>query len=110
MKNRTVWIRGTRYEIRFYNRLKNADGVELRGQCEPPTGPPPRLIQIVRDQSELMLLDTLIHEILHAAFWDMDEAAVAETATDMARILNALGFVRGGGDPWKPSKPPAGFV
>jgi len=89
-----VTIRGTRYEIRFYRRLHNADGVALRGQCEAPTSNPPRLIQIVRDQSEVMLLDTLIHEILHAAFWDLDETAVTETATDLARILEGFGYRR----------------
>ena len=40
-------------------------------------------------------LDTVIHECLHAAFWDMDEEAVEEVATDLARILIRLGWKNG---------------
>lgn len=37
-------------------------------------------------------LDTEIHEFLHAAFPDLSEEAVTETATDLARILWSLGY------------------
>jgi hypothetical protein len=37
-------------------------------------------------------LDTLIHEMLHACYPDVDEDSVTETATDMARGLWRLGY------------------
>ena len=37
-------------------------------------------------------LDTLIHEMLHACHWDLDESAIEETATDIARALHRIGY------------------
>ncbi len=37
-------------------------------------------------------LDTEIHEFLHAAYPDLNEEAVCETATDLAKILWMLGY------------------
>jgi hypothetical protein len=34
----------------------------------------------------------VIHELLHAAHWDLDELAVEETAEDLARVLWKLGY------------------
>lgn len=37
-------------------------------------------------------LDVLIHEMLHACHWDLDEQAITETASDIARVLTRLGY------------------
>jgi hypothetical protein len=37
-------------------------------------------------------MDTLIHEALHCIRPELDEAAVADTATDIARLLWKLGY------------------
>ena len=37
-------------------------------------------------------LDTEIHEFLHEAYPDLNEEAVCTTATDLAKILWALGY------------------
>ena len=37
-------------------------------------------------------LDVLIHEMLHACHWDLDETAIEETASDLARVLFRLGY------------------
>jgi hypothetical protein len=37
-------------------------------------------------------LDTLIHEMLHAAMPDLDEDAIYETASDVAKVLWDLGY------------------
>lgn len=37
-------------------------------------------------------LDVLIHEMLHACHWDLDEQAISETASDLARVLTRMGF------------------
>jgi hypothetical protein len=53
-----------------------------------------KTIEIAKGQSGERLLDTLCHEYLHAAFRDLDEESVTESATDLARYLikNGLGF------------------
>lgn len=40
----------------------------------------------------LELLDTLLHEMTHAAFPDLSEDAVLEFATDAANVLWGLGY------------------
>lgn len=42
------------------------------------------------------LMEILIHEGLHALFWDMSEIAVRDSARDIARFLNRCGFKLGG--------------
>jgi len=39
-------------------------------------------------------LDTICHEILHAAMPDLGEDAIEETASDIARVLTKLGYRR----------------
>lgn len=42
--------------------------------------------------SEEQLLDTTIHEGLHACLWVLDEETVAQTATDLAKFLYRMGW------------------
>lgn len=37
-------------------------------------------------------LEVVIHELLHGCHWDLDEAAIEETAEDIARVLYRLGY------------------
>ena len=65
-----------------------------RGDCDPPeaTNPTIRICATLQGEE---LLDTLIHECLHAsAFQILDEEYVLATATDIARELWALGWRR----------------
>jgi len=77
-------IRGRQYAIRF-KAIRS-----LNGSCE--SGSPPREIVIRKSLTGQPLLDTLIHEMLHAAFEDMCEAAVEETAGDISTVLWRLGW------------------
>jgi hypothetical protein len=43
-------------------------------------------------------LNTTLHELLHAAFWDLDEEAIEQAGTDLARALWRLGYRRDGND------------
>ena len=43
-----------------------------------------------------LALDTAIHEGVHACYPDMDEPAVTEAATDIAKFLWRLGYRRKG--------------
>lgn len=56
------------------------------GECDPPdeTGKEIRIDQAARGKQ---LLDNLIHEMIHAAFWHIDEEYVTKLATDMAREI-----------------------
>lgn len=54
----------------------------------------PMTIGIKDGLSEFAELDTTIHEALHAAYPDLSEDAIDETATDLARLLLARGFGR----------------
>jgi hypothetical protein len=54
----------------------------------------PRTIGIRSGLDEGQDLDTTLHECLHAALPDLSEEAVAEIASDLARVLLARGFGR----------------
>jgi hypothetical protein len=43
------------------------------------------------NQTPIDLLDTVIHECLHACYPDLDEDAVTEAATDIAKVLFRMG-------------------
>lgn len=60
------------------------------GTCDHPPGRHPT-IMVRRSLSSQALLDTTVHEVLHAARPEMSEEAVAETATIIARVLHRLG-------------------
>lgn len=70
-------------------RCKLPDGTD--GLCEPP-GRPGKRIKIRKDMGAKDELETLIHEMLHACYWDLDEKAVEEAARDIARALWRLGY------------------
>ena len=83
-----ITIRKKRYTLRWVPRLK-----DKRGDCDPPHGQG-KTIRIEMGQDEHLEFDTLIHEFLHAGLWDIDEEAVEQLATDMARTLWKLGYRR----------------
>jgi len=74
-------IRGKMWNVRRVTNLGNA-----RGSCDPPTKPN-KEIKILSSLRGQEFLEVLLHEILHAALWDLDEQAVSETAEDAARAI-----------------------
>jgi hypothetical protein len=64
------------------------------GECDAPDMPG-KEIRIRRGLRPERELDVLIHEMVHAALWDLDESAVEELATDITRALTRLGYQRG---------------
>lgn len=80
-----VEINGRRYDLRFVPRLKNY------GDCDPPTVKK-KQIRVRQSLRGRLRLDTIIHELLHAALWEVREEWVDQTATDIARILDKLGY------------------
>ena len=82
-----IKIRNRFWSLRFLPVLNGMD----RGQCDSPT----KRAKAIRIRSDLRgeeRLEILIHEMLHAAFWDMDEEPVEESAADIARALWRIGY------------------
>jgi len=61
------------------------------GLCNHPPGRHPT-ISIRRSLTEPAMLDTLVHEVLHAARPELDEEAVDSTATAIAKALYRAGW------------------
>jgi len=80
---------------KFWNLVFTAKGLpeNTRGLCDPPTAKN-KTIRIEPGQTPLLELDTIIHELIHAGLWDLDEEAVEELATDITVILDRLGYRR----------------
>lgn len=89
VKNHT--FRGKRYKISFQNVVKG----KVLGLCDSPDGKG-KTIRIKRDLDEQNELETIVHESLHACFWDIDEEAVHESAKDIASLLVRLGYRKEG--------------
>lgn len=83
-----VTILGKPYDLRFVSRLKN------RGDCSDPSHPP-RAIRILSSLRGEERLEVLLHEMLHAAGWHIDEGFVEQFARDAAKVLTKLGHTKG---------------
>jgi|694.fasta_scaffold55221_7 hypothetical protein len=83
---RRITIKGRRYTLR------QAAMKDSCGQCDHPTAPGPEIRISKKLRRGELLLDTLIHEALHASNWDLSEEFVDQFGSDMARILWRLGY------------------
>lgn len=81
--DRQVRIRGQRWKIRFVPNLG-----DKAGECDYGL----RILRVAQGQSEADELDTVIHEVLHAAHPDLEEAAIGETGEAIAKVLWRLGW------------------
>ena len=78
-----VRIRGRYFEMTFERLPPTHDGAcDYHG----------RRVKIRKTLRGERQLEVIIHELLHAAHWDLDESAVEETAEDLARVLWKLGY------------------
>jgi hypothetical protein len=88
---RTHVFRGKRYNIKYANIPDDPDQ-EVHGICDSPVEPN-KTIKINKNiDNPKKLLETEIHESIHAAFYDLDEAAVDEFAKDLSSFLWRLGY------------------
>ena len=60
------------------------------GSIDPSDAPQKRIL-IALNQAPQDLLDTVIHECMHACLPDTAEESVTETATDIAKVLHRMG-------------------
>ena len=63
------------------------------GECDSPETKDKK-IRLKRGLRGLFLLDTIVHESLHACLWMADEEGIAQTASDIAKVLWRLGYRR----------------
>lgn len=80
-----IKILGKIWDLIFCPNLKN------RGECDHPCSPNKK-IRIWKGLKEEEKLEVLIHEMLHAAFWHLDEEYVEKAAKDIAKVLWRLGY------------------
>lgn len=71
--------------------MNSRDVRDSWGECDWPSQRNPR-IRIYRNAKRRDLVNTLIHEVLHAVRPELCEEAVDETATILERALNRLGY------------------
>jgi len=64
------------------------------GECDSPANSAPRYIYLKPSLKDKELLETLLHEMLHACLWDLDEDAVIEVSADIASSLWSDGWRR----------------
>ena len=90
-------FRGKRYNIKWVppsklNTKEHKDkGETCFGVCNPPTRKG-KSIKIDNTLKDFDKLETIVHESLHAVFWDLDEYAVQDAAEDLAKLLWKLGY------------------
>ena len=78
-------ILGKRWNLRFTPLKIN------RGECDAPATPRKqiRIDSRLQDQEQL---EVILHELMHAANWSLDEDHITATGKDFAAILWRLGY------------------
>lgn len=79
---------GKRWKIK---ELPESSAVD--GECDSPEAPD-KAIYIRKGLTEKVLLETLIHESLHALQWYLDEETVEEAGKDISSFLWRSGWRR----------------
>ena len=88
-----IVLRKHRYRVVLATRL-GSDDLPLNGDCSNPQESN-RLIRYALGLRGEERLDILIHEMLHACFWDVKEEGVAEASTDIAKTMYRIGYRNG---------------
>lgn len=84
VRSRRVYIGGKPWTIKHVSGLPT----DREGDCDWDA----RTIRVRSTLRGVALLDALIHELLHARFWDLDESSVTEFASTVAAIADREGF------------------
>lgn len=84
-RRRTIYISGQRWKIRWDAPLRG----EVYGMCDYAS----RTIQLRLGQNVSDLVDTIIHEIVHARWPDLDESAVIDISQTISGFLDASGLL-----------------
>jgi len=84
--NINTTIKGRRWKIRFIPKLVNKDKQFIYGLCNYTD----KQISIRTEQKEYSLINTLIHEVIHAQCEWIDDDYVHDLADVLTRILKDL--------------------
>jgi hypothetical protein len=84
-RRRTVYIAGQRWKVQWDCRLRGAYGI-----CDYEN----KTIKLAAGMDTADLVDTILHELLHARWPDLDETAVCDMAETCSRFLDAAGLLR----------------
>ena len=84
-RRRTVYIGDQRWKVAWDCRLRDAYGI-----CDDAT----RRIKLRRGLAVNDLVDTILHEMIHARWPDLSEEADSELAETMSGFLDASGLLR----------------
>ena len=88
MKDFSLKIGRKNWKVKF---VKSKDLGNSWGQCDSPTARNPKIF-VYRGSDRRNLVNTLLHEVLHAVRPELSEEAVTETADVLERALNRLGY------------------
>jgi Zn-dependent peptidase ImmA (M78 family) len=100
MKNKPFVFR-TDKQVRYELLLKKPPKCyKAEGLCYDPSEKIPKIL-INPDQTDNRVLNTIIHEIAHAFFWEASEKTVNKFGNTVARLLAKEGWAKG------PQKKPA---
>ena len=80
---KTAKFMGKRHEFDFRKPM---------GACDPPQGRPPTIEIPGGFDDKKSTLDTYVHEMLHACFFDMPESKVERAARDITDALWRAGY------------------
>jgi len=89
---RQIKILGRAWHLRFVSGGEFQMEKQL-GECDHPSARN-KSIRIANDIDGELLMDTVIHEMTHAAFPMIGEDWVEQFATDVARVVTSLGYAR----------------
>lgn len=84
-RRRTIYIGEQRWKVQWDAPLRG----DTYGLCDYET----KTIRLRRGQSITDLVDTIIHEILHARWADLDESAVVDISETISGFLDASGLL-----------------
>lgn len=94
-----VLVRGKVWRLVHVKHIPSPDKDEIDGECDAPWIKNKK-IKIVKNLSDQRLLDAYVHEVTHAALWDLGEGPVRSLANAVAHELWNDGLRPGS----KPSK------
>lgn len=87
-----IKILGKKWKLRFVPNLSGRNTKEkIHGYCDHPEEYNKEIL-ITKGLDEKEELITIIHELLHAAFWWLDEEYVDKSSSDIGEVLIKLGY------------------
>lgn len=88
---KTCMVRGRRYALKWRRLPNNKKGTITHGACDPPDSKNREIFIYPQTDDPQFLLGTVLHECLHASFWDASEELVAEYEQSVMRLLRRMG-------------------